>query len=292
VPYDFRRPIQLSREHTRLLQVNLDAYARQVGSVFTSALRRVCTAELTSVTQQTYAEHVDSLDPMTYAIAVRVDPLPGTAVLDLPLPAVMGALDLMLGGPGSEEQPLRPFTDIESAVVQGLVGRLVDELAAGLAGIVTVTPTIVGAEHDPQLVQAAGATDVVVVAGFDLLLSERHHRVSLCLPFAGLHPHLARAAAPAPVSERERQQRDRAAELVDRRFQDVPVDAVVRFRPTRLGPDALTHLAVGDVLRLSHRATDPLDVVVGEATFAHATAGSHGARLAALVVGTAPKENS
>ena len=76
-------------------------------------------------------------------------------------------------------------------------------------------------------------------------------------------------------------------------LQDVPVDAVVRFRPTRLGPDALTHLAVGDVLRLSHRASDPLDVVVGDATFAQATAGSHGARLAALVVGTAStKENA
>lgn len=285
--YDFRRPIQLSREHTRLLQVSLEGFARQMGTVFTAALRSVCTAELRGVAQQTYAEHVDSLDPMTYAFVVGIDPVPGLALLDLPLPAVMGALDLMLGGPGAEEQPVRPFTEIEHAVVQGLVSRLIGELRSGLSGIVEVTPTVIGTEYHAQLVQAAAASDVVVVATFDLVVKERRHRVTLCLPFAGLHPHLARAAAPAPVSERERAQRSHAAALVDRRFQDVPVDAVVRFHPTRLAPGVLTGLAVGDVVRLAHGSSAPLDVVVGEATFARATAGTHGARLAALVVGTA-----
>ncbi|MCF6378228.1 flagellar motor switch protein FliM [Nocardioides KLBMP 9356] len=285
--YDFRRPIQLSREHTRLLQVSLEGFARQMGTVFTAALRSVCTVELDGVAQQTYAEHVDSLDAMSYAVTVGIDPVPGLALLDVPLPAVMSALDLMLGGPGSETQPERPLSDIEGAVVDKVIGRLLAELGTGLAGIVDITPTHVGTEYHPQLAQAAAPGDVVVVATFDLLIKERSHRITLCLPFTGLHPFLARAAAPAAVSERERALRSRAAELVDRRFQDVPVDAVVRFRPTRLDPGTLTHLAVGDVVRLAHGAGAPLDVVVGDATFAHATAGVHGARLAALVVGSA-----
>ena len=273
--------------------MTFDGYARQMGTVFTSALRTVCTARLVSVAQQTYAEHIDSLDTMTYAIKVSTEPLPGLALLDLPLPVVMTTIDQMLGGPGSDNQPRRPLTDIESAVVRGVVTRLLGELAYSVASVVELTPAVVGIEYNAQLAQAAAPGDAMIVASFDLTIKERTHSVSFCMPFAGLHPVLAKAAAPSPVSEREREQRTRAAELVDLRFRDVPVDAVVRFRPTRLGPDALTHLAVGDVLRLSHRATDPLDVVVGEATFAHATAGSHGARLAALVVGTASnKENS
>lgn len=289
--YDFRRPIQLSREHTRLLQESLDGFARQTATVFTSALRAVCTAQLLGVAQTTYGEHVDSLDDMTYAIKVRAEPLAGLALLDLPLPLVMGALELMLGGPGNERQPLRPLTEIEGAVVHGIVTRLLGELAYSLASIVETSPTLVGIEYNPQLAQAAAPGDVVGVATFELVMKDRPYRVSLCLPFAALHPHLVRAAAPAPVSERERLQRSRAAELVDRRFKDVPVDATVRFAPTRLDPATLSNLAVGDVVRLAHRASEPLSVVIGEATFAHATAGTHGARLAALVVGTT-KENS
>lgn len=288
--YDFRRPTQLSREHTRLLEVCLDGFARQMGTVVTSALRTVCTAQLVDVAQRTYAEHVDTLEVQTFAVTVRAEPLPEPVLLDLPLAAVMSAIDHMLGGAGTGEQPRRVLTELESAVVQDLLSGLLGQLGRSLRDIVATTPELVGVEYDARLVQAAAPGDAVVVATFDLAIEERRHRVTLCLSLAGLHPHLVRAAAPAPVTERERQQRSRAAELVDRRFQDVPVDAAVRFRPTRLAPDALTALAVGDVVRLAHRATTPLDVVVGETTFAHATAGTHGSRLAALVVGTT-KEN-
>jgi flagellar motor switch protein FliM len=203
----------------------------------------------------------------------------------------MTAVDHMLGGPGSDDQPQRPLTEIESAVVRGLVIRLLGEMEYSLADVVDVAPEPVGVEYSPQLAQAAGAADAMIVASFELVVKERSHRVSLCLPFAGLQPHLVRAVAPAPVSDRERAQRDRAAEQVDRSLQDVPVEGIVRFRPTHLGPDTLGSLAVGDVLRLSHPSTAPLEVTVGGTTFAHATPGTHGARLAALVVSTS-KENA
>ena len=290
-PYDFRRPIQLSREHSRILQLTLEGFARQAATVFTFALRTVCTARLVGVAQQPYAEYVDSLGDSTYLVKFTAEPIPGLGLLNLPLPAVMTAVDHMLGGPGSDEQPQRPLTEIESAVVRGLVIRLLGEMEYSLADVVDVAPEPVGVEYSPQLAQAAGAADAMIVASFELVVKERSHRVSLCLPFAGLQPHLVRAVAPAPVSDRERAQRDRAAEQVDRSLQDVPVEGIVRFRPTRLGPDTLGGLAVGDVLRLSHPSTAPLEVTVGGTTFAHATPGTHGARLAALVVSTS-KENA
>ncbi|WP_447643273.1 FliM/FliN family flagellar motor switch protein [Nocardioides zeae] len=111
----------------------------------------------------------------------------------------------------------------------------------------------------------------------------------MCLPFSGLLPHLVAAAAPAPVSERERAQRATAAELVQRQFEQVPVEIAVRFRSTQKAPSALAGLAVGDVVRLTHPASAPLDVDVDGQTFAHATAGAQGARLAARIV-SVPQE--
>jgi flagellar motor switch protein FliM len=64
----------------------------------------------------------------------------------------------------------------------------------------------------------------------------------------------------------------------------------VRFRSTQLGPDALSVLKPGDVVRLNHPGSAPLDVTVEDTVFAHATAGAQGQRLAALIVGTR-KEN-
>src|SRR5690606_5732182 len=121
--------------------------------------------------------------------------------------------------------------------------------------------------------------------------TEIAHRMTLCLPFNGLLPHLTKAAAPAPVSEREHVKREEAARLLHDRFADVPVEATVRLRPTTLHPSALAALKPGDVVRLAHPASAPLDVCVDETPFAHATAGAKGPRLAALIVGT-PKEHA
>ncbi|CAB4717076.1 MAG: flagellar motor switch protein FliM [Actinobacteria bacterium] len=287
--YDFRRPIQLSREHQRILQLGFDGFARQATTVFTSALRSVCSVTLGKIDQRSYAEYVDSLGSTTYLTLFTTDPMPGRGVLDLPLDAVMSCVDHMLGGPGQAAQPQRPLTEIESGVIKGLVGRLLSEMRYSLAAIVALDPQVTGVEYSPQFAQVAGVADVMVVIELELRIDDRPHRMSVCLPFSGLHPHLAAAAAPAPVSNRERAQRAEAAQLLHASFEDVPVEVQIRFRETLLDPATLSGLQVGDVLRLGHPASAPLDVTVDDTTFAHATAGTQGARLAALIVAT-PQE--
>lgn len=289
VPYDFRRPIQLSREHSRILQLGFDGFARQATTLFTSSLRTVCQVGLRSIEQRSYAEYVDSLGASTYLTLFGIDPMAGTGVLEIPLPATMSCVDHMLGGPGTSEQPQRPLTEIETGVIRGLVDRLLGEMRYSLGSIVALEPAVTGVEYSPQFAQVAGAADVMVVVTLDLRIDEREHTATICLPFSGLHPHLVAAAAPAPASDRERAKRAQAAQMVQARFAEVPVDVAVRFRSTRLGPDALTSLEPGKVLRLTHPSAAPLDVVVADTTFAHATAGAKGQRLAALIVGR--KEN-
>ena len=289
--YDFRRPIQLSREHSRMLQLAFDGFARQATTVFTSSLRTVCSVTLSSIEQRSYAEYIDSLESMTYLTLFSAEPMHNLGVLEIPLHATMTCIDHMLGGPGRPTQPERPLTEIEGGVVGTMIERLLGEMRYSMSGVVPLDPMITGVEYSPQFAQVAGASDVMVVAALELKINERSFRMTVCLPFAGLLPHLVRAAAPVPVSERERSQRARASAELLLQFQRVPVDVAVRVRPTTLGPDTLASLAPGDVIRLGHPADAPLDVVVDGKTFAHATAGARGPRLAALIVGT-PKETA
>jgi flagellar motor switch protein FliM len=284
VSYDFRRPIQLSREHSRMLQLRLEGFARQATNVFTSSLRTVCSVSMVSLEQRSYAEYVESLGASTYMTVFTAEPVSGNGVLEMPVPATMVCIDHMLGGPGSMSQPNRPLTEIEGAVVRNLVDRLLGEVRYSLEGVVAMQPVITGVEYSPQFAQAAGVADVMVVATFDLRLADAEHRMTLCLPFSGLLPHLVKAAAPSPVSDRDRLQRAEAAALLHEQFHEVPVDVRVALRSTRLSPDHIGGLAVGDVIRLNHPAAAPLDVTVDDTVFAHATPGVRGKRLAAQIV--------
>lgn len=286
--YDFRRPIQLSREHARTLQLGFDGFARQATTVLTSALRTVCQVGLVSIEQRSYGEYVESLDATTYMTLFSIEPMPGFGVLELPLPATMTCVDHMLGGHGSGNQPVRPLSEIEASVIGGLVGRMLGEMRYAFAGTVEIEPVVTAVEYSPQFAQVAATTDVVVVTTFELRLGEVAHPVTVCLPFSPLLPQLQAAVAPAPVSDRERAQRADAAARLQAAFAHVPVDVTVAFRSSRLDPADLVDLAVGDVLRLQHPAAAPLEVTVenpdGRGVLAHATAGVRGRRLAALVV--------
>lgn len=290
-PYDFRQPIQLSREHSRMLQLALDGFCRQATTVFTSSLRTVCVVTLTSVDQRTYAEYIDSLDSSTYLTIFSAEPLFPQGVFEVPLVAIMTCVDHMLGGPGRIDQPERPLTEIEAGVAGGMVERLLGEMTYSMATIGSFQPKVRGIEYSPQFAQVAGAADVMVAAALELKINERSFRMTLCMPFSGLLPHLVRAGAPAELSDHERVKRERAAAELKQQFQRVPVDVAVRLRPTNLGPVDLAALKPGDALRLAHPAAAPLEVVVDGINFAHATAGASGHRLAALIVGTS-KENA
>ncbi len=272
-----------------MLQLALDGFCRQATTVLTSSLRTVCNVSLTGIEQSSYAEYVDSLDNSTYLTIFSAEPLISKCVFEIPLVVIMTAVDHMLGGPGRTAQPERPLTEIETGVARGLIERLLRELRYSMASVMSFEPVITGAEYSPQFAQVAAASDVMVAMHLELKLNERTFAMSMCLPFGGLLPHLVRAAAPAPVSDRERAQRARAAAELRDQFQRVPVDVAVRLRPTTLSPGDLAALQPGDAIRLNHPSSAPLEVVVDGINFAHATAGTSGFRLAALIVGT-PKE--
>ncbi len=271
--------------------MGMDSFARQATTLFTSSLRTVCQVGLSAVEQKSYAEYIQSLGNTTYMTKFSADPVPGVGVLEFPLLATMACVDHMLGGPGTTDQPDRPLTDIEAGVISGLIERLLGEMRYALAGILPLDPQVLGHEYSPQFAQVAAGSDVMAVASFDLTIGEIIHRLTVCLPFGGLVPHLAQAAAPAPVSERERAQRVRSAALLREQFDTVPLNVSVRLRPTAVSPAVLAGLVPGDVLRLTHPAAAPLDVSVDDTIFAHATPGARGPRMAALIVGT-PEEDS
>jgi flagellar motor switch protein FliM len=291
--YDFRRPITLSREKSRLLTIAFETFARQASTVMTSGLRSVCHVDLLSVEQVAYSEYVDTLGDMTYMAVFSMEPVQQPAVLETPIEVTMTCIDHLLGGPGTGAQPEnRALTDLESAVVGRLYERLIAEVRYAFSSLVAVEPQLTTVEYSPQLAQVASASDVMVVARLQLRMGETEHPLSVCMSFAGLLPYLNVASASDTVNDRDRLLREEASQRLAAGLQDIPVDVSVRFRGTAADPVELAGLQVGDVVRLQHPAQAPLDVTAADVVFAYATPGSQGRRLAALVVAPTNQENS
>lgn len=281
--YDFRRPVRLAREHAHVLKMAMGTFGRQATTVLTTSLRVISTLTLADLEELSYDEQIGSLQPGTVCIVLGMDPLPGRALLTLQQDTLLQMIDYLLGGPGTEQQPDRPVTEIEQALVKYLLSRVLRELAYALEPIARTNPAMVALENNAQFVQAAAPTDPMVVAHFDLALGERVSQFSLCLPYQMLAEGLGELSKGEDAEEKARL-RQVAAQQTTRRLADVEVDVSVRFDPAKLPSEQIWRLTVGDVLALEHKTSAPLSVTSAATVFAKAVPGSSGKKLAALVV--------
>ncbi|WP_432572519.1 flagellar motor switch protein FliM [Kineococcus sp. SYSU DK005] len=290
VPYDFRRPTKLSRQHARVLEITYETFCRQWATLLSSTLRTSVQVELDGVQQYSYDEYAATLATPSIMTVFDPEPLVGAGVLHLDTPLLLSCIERMLGGTGAQEQPQRLLTDIEAVLCRGLVERTLSELAGSLTSILELKPHLQAVEQNPQFAQAAAATDVMIVASFHLQVDQASGTATLALPLDPLSAALSaaelRVASPEELRIR-RLMRDR----LDDHLEHIPVEVSVRLNAAQLRPDQILALVPGDVLRLPHPADAPLEVVSSDTVVASAVAGSRGSRLACLIVPT-PEESS
>lgn len=284
-PYDFRRPNQFGRDHVRALQIVSESFARGFTSTLSTTLRAVSQVQLASIDQLAYGDHVKALPNPTLLALVSLDPLPGAAMLHLPLPIAMSAIDRFLGGSGSGSYPNRPLTDIESGLIRGLITRALQELAGSFESLVPIEPAIVQLESNPQFAQIAAPSDMVVIETFDIRIGSHDDRMSMCVPAASLQPVLERVAGQSLFADRGGAvDRTATARALGDRIADVPVEVSVCFAPVALTSAEIVSLQAGDVLPLHHPVGDPLTLSADGVRCLAAVPGRKGKRLACVVV--------
>ena len=184
VPYDFRRPLTLSRDNARHLSMALQRFARLWGTQLTARLRALVQVTFEDVALVTYDEHVASLPTPTALLVCTVEQPRGTAIVQLPLATTFVWVDYLFGGTGiGDDREGRELTEIETTVVRDLMTPAFADLAYTFAPIMPLRLAMRSVQYNPQFVQAAAATDAVLSARFVLRIGEkRADVVTLMLP--------------------------------------------------------------------------------------------------------------
>ncbi len=282
--YDFRQPNKLGRDHTRALQVANETFARQATTILTTSLRATSSMTLLSVEQRTYDEYISSLATPTFLVTIAVEPLPGVVMLEFSLRTAMVAVDHLLGGSGGVDQPERPLTDIESALLTSLVRRLVNEMPYAFEALVSIRPELISIELSPQFVQNAAPSDVMIVASFDMRIGQEETLGTLCWPFEALHGALEAMSAKPLRGGLGAAEAAAIEATISEQISTAPVDVTVRFDSVALTPAEILCLEPGDVLPLGHPVAAPLALAVAGVPYASAVPGSTGKRLACRIV--------
>ncbi|UNK46812.1 flagellar motor switch protein FliM [Arthrobacter sulfonylureivorans] len=276
--YDFRRPTTLAREHSRVLELAFETFARQWGTQLTAKVRVICTVTSEQVQMQTYDEYAASLPASTAMVLCALDDITGKAVLQFPTKAAMTWVDHMLGGNGTHNYPDRKFTQIEQALVSRLMEDALEDLRYSLGSLLTTPISLDQIHYNSQFAQAAATNDLMIVATFEIRVGDLSAPATVAIPAEVLLTQLRDSfALSSPANARK---------LLETQLVQIPVDVSLQFAPMRVRPGQVLDLSVGDLLPLPHPQHRPLDVAINGECLAHAAVGANGNRLAGVIVTT------
>ncbi len=276
--YDFRRPTTLAREHSRVLELAFETFARQWATQLTAKVRVLSQVTCNSVQMQSYDEYAASLPATTAMVLCELDGVAPKGVIQFPTVAALSWVNAMLGGTGVPVADERTFTQIEHALVRRLMDDALEDLRYSLGSLLVAPIAVDAIQYNSQFAQAAATAELMIVAAFELRVGDSVAEATVALPAVVLLPQLGETN---PTHSTEN-----ARELVDAQLARVPVDVSLRLAPATVKPSVVLGLAVGDLLPIPHPHHRPFDLAVGGHPVAGAALGSSGNRLACVIVKT------
>ncbi len=140
--YDFKRPDRVSKEQLRTLQNLHEGYARLLSTTLTSFLRTLIEIELVSVDQLTYQEVIMSISSPSCIYVFQLEPLEGSALMEVSPSLIFLMLDRLFGGQGRNADQNRELTDIERSVMNKIIERALVDLKVIWENIGIFSPKI------------------------------------------------------------------------------------------------------------------------------------------------------
>ena len=274
--YDFRRPTTLAREHTRVLELAFETFARQWGTQLTAKVRVMSQVTCELVSMHSYDEYAASLPATTAMVLCSIEGLAPKAVIQFPTSAALSWVINMLGGTGGGVIDERKFTQIEHALVRGLMEDALEDLHYSLGSLLGAPMSVDGIQYNSQFAQAAATQDLMIVSIFSIRVGEHTAKATVAVPAEALLPQLGESNPTSTTAN--------AKQLIHDQLAWVPVDVSVQLASARVVPSMILGLKVGDVLPIPHPQHRPLDVAVDGHTLARAAVGANGSRLACVVV--------
>ena len=262
--YDFARPAKFSKEHLRTLEMIYEHYGRLMSNNLPIYLRKNVTVEVANSETLTFSEFSNSLSNPSILGIVSFLPLSGSIIMELQAGLGFTFIDRMLGGDGRAIDRIRPFTDIEMPLIEKFVALCLNLLPEPWANVLEIDPILDRVETNPQFAQVISPTDMIALITMNVTIGDTEGLMNFCLPFFTLESIMDRLNTKYWYSTMEKHTDDDHTMMLESiiRRVDVPVRAVLGN--CHVSVFDMTHLQLGDIIRLDEEVDSEMHVYVGD----------------------------
>lgn len=192
--YDFRRPDKFSRDQIRTVEIMHESFSRLAAADLSMRLAAVVSLHVASVDQLTYEEFIRSIPNPTSIGVIYMDPLRGSAVLEIDPVVANTCIDRLCGTRPDQlsVRQAREHTELEAGIMGWLYDRLMGHLRSAWTPILDLKPSLLDIVNVPAFAQVAPPNEMVILVTFETVIDGFEGMINLMLPYLTIEPILNR----------------------------------------------------------------------------------------------------
>jgi flagellar motor switch protein FliM len=263
--YDFKRPDKFSKDQIRTVSIMHETFARLTTTSLSAQLRSLVAVHVASVDQLTYEEFIRSIPNPTTLAVIDMDPLKGSAILEIDPAITFSIIDRLFGGQGEGAKFSRELTDIEQSVMEGIIVRVLGNLRESWSTVIDLRPRLGGIETNPQFAQIVPPSEMVVLVTLETKVGDVEGMMNLCIPYLTIEPIISKLSAQYWYSSVRRGTTTENLNILRERLENVGVTIKAEIGRMQLAVRDVLALRAGDIIRLSNtRVNDPMVLMIGD----------------------------
>ncbi len=275
--YDFRRPDKFSQEHIRTMSIMHDTFARLASTSISAQLSSLVDLRVLSVDQLTYEEFIKQLSNPTTIAVITMEPLKGSAILEIDTDVTFTVIDRLLGGAGETIRKTRSLTEIEHSVIEGVIVRILGHMRDAWAQVVDLRPRLAQIETNPQFAQIVPPEAMILLVALGTKINEVEGQINFCLPYITIEPIISKLSARYWYSTTRRSNTIENLTMLRQLLGTVKLPLSVEIGTIDISVRDVLSLRIGDIVRLNHtKSTDPFRLFIGSRAKYHCLPGKYG----------------
>jgi flagellar motor switch protein FliM len=251
--YDFKRPDKFSKDQIRTISMIHETFARLTTTGLSAQLRAMAHVHVASVDQLTYEEFIRSIPNPTTLAVIDMEPLKGNAVLEIDPSITFAIIEKLFGGKGEGDTKLqRELTEIESAVIEGVIVRVLGNLREAWSNVIDLRPRLGRIEVNPQFAQIVPPSDMVVLVTLETKIGEVEGMMNFCIPYITIEPVISKLSGQYWYSSVRKGATTENLMIIKDRLNAVDVDLIVEIGKIEIKVRDVLALRTGDYIRLDN----------------------------------------
>jgi len=264
-PYDFRRPVRLSKEYLSTISMVLEDFAKISVNQLSTKLRRQVSMSIMSIEQVSFDEFIHSVPKFTLLGTMTSEPQNGVQIIEVNPSISMQMVEMLFGhdeaGPYIENTNKDEFTDIELAVLEEVLDLFAFSFNSVWQDIVEMDTKVESIDTSPQLLQSMSPNEPVVLATFSISLNGNNTFVNLCIPYIFFEDILDKLSFRNWFHEgKEAGESD--YEKFSKKLQPVPVELKTLLGKAEISIADFLNMEEGDIIQLNEKTSKPLTMLV------------------------------